>query len=376
MDSFNHFPVDSEDEIGFATIFVNPSIIPAADGSAPYTPPPRGGGGGGIRIPIRLNDIVARIEDGTHSSYNLVDALTGLMLTEDDRSALFESWWYSILYNRCSDPDDVDRCDPAAPKQACEHPDFNDYYDIIGGPAPADDPTEPSLPDDPATIYVQEKSWYQTITDWIPWLEKVRTNIQSASTRIYPGRVCSARNLTCDRCNAHRSYYDKKSCELCHMWALVDNAVTKMKNFKKSIEDFRAAVRKLRDDYEKLQCHPVTATEDEDYKLYPRSTPEYVWNDSLGRHAVKVNVHGYKVPRLKAYRRGCCTKCVKLEHGHQTVSVTVERRDDSNRTSFEGGAGAFWNFWYPSRISYTVSVNYSHHAGQMPVVTSIRKNPE
>ncbi|MDP8259870.1 MAG: Tad domain-containing protein [Candidatus Gygaella obscura] len=66
---------------------------------------------------------------------------------------------------------------------------------------------------------------------------------------------------------------------------------------------------------------------------------KYIWNDSRGWHYVNVFVGGFPVPSVRAYRKGCCTRCIKLSRYESTANVGVSRRDapsDWNKEKFLG----------------------------------------
>ncbi len=54
---------------------------------------------------------------------------------------------------------------------------------------------------------------------------------------------------------------------------------------------------------------------------------KYIWNDSRGWHYVNVYVGGFKVPSIRVYRKGCCTRCVKLSRYEGTANIGISRRD-------------------------------------------------
>jgi len=171
-------------------------------------------------------------------------------------------------------------------------------------------------------------------------------------------------------CTKHENDWDKRGCWLCRFWYLVDSAITELKNFKKAIEDFRQAVRDLRDSYEALQCGP-RLTGNQDYLLYDKNSPEYVWDDSRGRHSVKVSVK-FDMPRYRSYSKDLgFTRCVEVKHATGDVSVTVTRTDlDKSK------GGSFWRWLNPARISYTAIASYSFkpYKDSMPKLKSIKKN--
>lgn len=389
LDAFNRVPVDTDDQdIGFATTMINPAVLTGAS-----TGPSTGGGytgggftgGGNTRHPINLNQIIIRTTNPT----TLIQALTGLNLSDDDRARIFDDWWYHGLYNRCISGIDSEICnssgkticgDDCDPAQGACAPDLEDYYDIIGGP---DRAGEPKIEDNLNTPYLHEKSWYDAVSDWIPWLEQIRDDIGRAALALpedswdcqyalthgtHRGSLCAGQ-----ACQSHDNTWDKRGCELCRLWYLVNNAITKLRTFQAGMVEFRAAVLALRDKYDALQCGP-NLQGNEDYLMYSKDKPTYVWNDSLGRHTVKVIVAPFSTPKLKGYRRGLFTKCVKVEASHGTVAVTVERTDDPKDARFPGGGGFFWTFWNPPKISYTVWADYSHHTNGMPTINRIKKN--
>jgi len=71
--------------------------------------------------------------------------------------------------------------------------------------------------------------------------------------------------------------------------------------------------------------------------------PIYAWEDSRGVHIVRVAVSSFRLPYIKAYRRGL-KRCMKLKNGTGKIFAEVIRFDEPRKTYF-------WTFGYPKRQS-------------------------
>jgi len=269
-----------------------------------------------------LKDFNSPVASGENSFTGFAPAI--INATPQEQIDTFGAWWYYELYNECAD-------EPLPEKgAACKNPDYEDYYDQTW-----------ELPDTPSTEFLVEKGWKEALDGWLERLGQISEDIKSRMNRING-----------------RFYMMEEYRRLSELLKKVDDAQVQLKTFNEGIPVFRQAIEQLREGYAALQEDPFSDAQNPDYLLYNKNSPAYTWSDSLGKHSVMVEVSPYKLARLKAYRKGCCKKCIKLLNHSGTVWIRVTRRDEPNTVNLPGER-ALWKFRYPA-VSYTATSSYTY----------------
>ncbi|MBU1726894.1 MAG: hypothetical protein KJ880_04630 [Candidatus Omnitrophica bacterium] len=262
----------------------------------------------------------------------------------DQLAAEFDVW-YPEIYNECAD--EVDE------EGACQNRDEDDYYDVIW-----------DVTDSPYTPYVEEKGWKEMIEAWVSRLQTMQSDIYNRYR------------------HAHSCFYfwggsnDERHCEktrLLNLYNQVIVAINKLNTFKATIEPFHNALADFNAEYVELEnydpyehgdidddvgCpsdpeHPIYATYNE---MLFKSSPSYIWCDSLGRHEVTVSVSNFRLPYLKVKRKRLKI-CVYLKAHTGNVTVKIKRRDILKDT--QSGKINLWTFKSPG-TTYGATAHYTY----------------
>jgi hypothetical protein len=230
-------------------------------------------------------------------------APTLIAATPQERYQAFDLWYPNLYANNAA---------------------YEDYYSQIY-----------DILDDSATENLAEKGWHKALGDW-----SLRMNVMAEDIR---------------RRREDAGINSAEGRRLTALLNQIEEAQNRISLFRQDILNFRQAIEDLAAGYQDIDNFGGVAAG----SLYS-SNPTYVWNDSLGRHSVQVTVSDFVLATLKAYRRGCCTHCIKLINHSGSVTVTVIREDSPTEARLPGRA-LLWRFTYP-RISCTASANYSYNS--------------
>jgi hypothetical protein len=269
----------------------------------------------------------------------------------DDQITAFQNWF------------------PQLYKEGYASDDNPPYYDRIM-----------QLPDDLETEYLVEKGWSQAVgQDWFNRLTAINDDIgiKDATGKFIGGRISNLDPVK-DKAEIDR---------LIILQSQLTTALDKSDNFKAAIDTFREAILTVKAQYDAIPPVPIATG------LLNKEAPEYTWKDSLGTHHVRVTTrifggscchgryHGKShchtdessLPYAHAYQTSAVRDCVKLCNAYQNIDVTVERWDEPATGPGLLKLPLLWRMQYP-RISYTVTSWHGYLQGELPQISSIRRN--